>query len=100
MPYGRKSAKSTKSTKSVVLATASRSARVAKGKDRTIIRTAIVSKSRISHASEIIHIDPDRNLSSISRSCSTESALGGESSDVDESSNDRGTLMGDIQKMI
>ena len=47
-----------------------------------------------------LHTGPGRNLPSVSRSRSTESASGGESSDVDESSNDRGTLMEDIQEMI
>ena len=84
MPYDRKSVKPAKPRKPI-LSTTSRPARVAKGKGRTIIRTATVPKPRAPRASATVH---------------TESASGGESSDVDESPNDRGTLMEDIQEMI
>ena len=100
MPYGRKSAKPAKPKKPAILATTSRPARVAKGKGRTTITTATVPKIRTPRASATVHTGPGRNLPSISRSRSTESASGGESSDVDESSNDRGILMEDIQEMI
>ena len=84
----------------VVLVIASRSARVAKGKVRTIIRTATISKPRTSHASATVHTDLDLNLSSISRSRSAESISNNESSNVNESFNERGILMKNIHEII
>jgi hypothetical protein len=100
MPYGRKSAKPAKPEKPAALASASRPARVAKGKGRTTVRTAVVPKTRAPPVSATVHTGPGHNLPSVSRPRSTELASGGESSDVDESSNNRGTLMEDIQEMI
>ena len=84
----------------VILVISSHSARVAKGKARTIIRTAIIPKPRTSHASATVHTNPDRNLSSISHSRSAESISSNESLDVNESFNERGILMKNIQEII
>ena len=80
----------------VILAIASRPARVAKEKARTIIRTATIPKPRTSHASATIHTSLDHNLSSISRSHSAKSISNKESSNVNESFNERETLMKNI----
>ena len=108
MPYVRKSAKPAKPKKPAVLATASRPARAAKEKGRTTISTTTVPKPRAPRASATVHTGPGPSppsvsrsrLPSVSRSRSTESASGGESSGVDELSNNRGTLMEEIQEMI
>src|SRR5437762_11631948 len=96
MSYGWKSAKPAKPKKPAVLAITSRPTRVAKGKGRMIIRTAVLPKPRTSHVSATAHTDSSHNLPSVSRLCSTELTPGGESSDVEESSNNRGTLMEDM----
>ena len=108
MPYVRKSAKPAKPKKPAVLATASPPARAAKEKGRTTISTTTVPKPRAPRASATVHTGPGPSppsvsrsrFPSVSRSRSTESALDGESSDVDELSNNCGTLMKDIHEMI
>lgn len=99
MPYVRKSAKPANPKKSAVLATASRPTRVAKRNARMTIRSATVPKSGVPRAPTDSRGVPNRTLPSASRHVS-ESPLGGESSDIDEASNDREALMGDIQRMI
>src|SRR5947207_12524678 len=89
-----------KSKMPVVLAIASRSARVAKEKARTTIRTATISKPRMSHAFITVHTSLDLNLSSIFHSRFTESTLSNESSNVDESFNERETFIQNIQEII
>ena len=99
MPYPKKSSKSAKPTKPTVLATTPRPSRIAKGKARTMIRTATVSRPRVPH----VPANPRRNLPMVSRpdvNHAGESASGGESSEIEDSPDDRKSLMEDIQKMI
>ena len=99
MPYPKKSSKSAKPTKPTVLATAPRPSRIVKGKARMMIRTATVSRPRVPR----VPANPRRNLPMVSRpdvNQTEESASGGKSSDIEDSLNDRGTLMEDIQRMI
>ena len=84
----------------VILVIASHFARVAKGKIRMIIKTAIIPKSKTPHASAIVHTNLDHNLSLISHSRSTKSTLSNESSDIDKSFNEHETFMQDIQEII
>ena len=73
--------------------------RVSKEKAGTTIRVVTIPKSRVPHAPTISRDAPIRSLPSASHQLSP-SFLGGESSEVDDSYNDRENLMRDIQRMI
>lgn len=100
MPSVRKSARPGKpKTHPAVLATTARPNRAAKGKAKTTIRVATVPKPKTPRVLAASRVPPERTRPSISHQAS-ESPSGGESSEIDESSDDRGILMEDIQKMI
>ena len=80
----------------VILVISSHSARVAKGKARTIIRTAIIPKPRTSHASATVHTNPDRNLSSIFYSHFAELILSNKSLNIEELFNEHEIFMKNI----
>ena len=99
MPPIQKSVKPVKPKKPAVLATTPRLNRVAKGKAIATIRVATVPKPKTPRVPATSRAPPGHTLPSISHQAS-ESPPGGESSEPDESSDDRGILMEDIQKMI
>ena len=98
MSYPRQLTKSVKSTQLIFVITP-RSQRIAKEKVKTRIRNAIIPEFKTFHASVTSHAALKSTLFLVSRQIS-ESPLGDESSEVDESFNDHETLMKNIQRMI
>ena len=96
MPYHRKPAKPARPEKPAILATAPRPGRVAKGNAQTTIRNATVPKSRAPRAPATNRVALRRNLPFVP----TDTASSGESLEIDDSLNDRETLMEDIRTMI
>jgi len=94
MPYSRKPAKPATPDEPAVLTT-TRPGRITKGNAQTIIRNAIVPKSKAPRIPATNRAAPRRNLRQ-----TVDSASGGDTVEIDIPLDDRGTFMEDIRTMV